>query len=284
MNAIAKLASRPYLIILSLSLITIGCGGGYSSPMQPTPAPSPQPSPNPAVQSMQGAWVVWFHSDVSNDYTVLEANISQAGTHVFAGATSALVYQGTSPQTTIPPTVLGSKCDSGAPGTVTVDGTLSNQQATTETLNFTLTQTGALGAAVIAAAVSTNGAQITDGTYSIPAACGFPEDHGTIQGFHDSVTFSGVDTYTGSFHGDTILVNFKSDPTGFGLSAAGTDNTVSFILSGSSTGSFLTLTGSISGQPVTWLVLYDSTYNTFSIFDSDAKLLGSLSGSNPWDY
>jgi hypothetical protein len=285
MNSFAKRMPRPYSIILSLSLLNIGCGvGGYSPPMQPSPspAPSPQPSPspNPGVQTMQGPWVVWFHSDVSNDYIVLEANISQSGTHVFAGATSALVYQGTILATSTPPTAFGSKCDSGGIGTVTLDGTLSNQQATTETLDFTLTQTGALGAAVMTASVSTNGGQITDGTYSIPAACGFPEDHGTIQGFHDDVSFYGGDTYTGSFHGDSIIVHFQSDPTGYGLSATGTDNTAAFSLTGSSTGSFLTLTGSISGQPVTWLVLYDSTYNNFYIYDSDAKPLGGLSGSN----
>jgi hypothetical protein len=246
--------------------------------MQPPPAPSPNPTPG--VQSMQGPWVVWFHSDVSNDYVVLEANIFQSGTHVFAGATSAFVYQGAIIASVTPPTALGSKCDSGGIGTVTLDGTLSNQQAATETLDFTLTQTGALGAAVITASVSTNGSQISGGTYSIPAACGFPEDHGTIEGFHDSVSFSSGDTYTGSFHGDSIIVHFQSDPTGYALSATGTDNTAAFNLTGSSTGSFLTLTGNISGQPLTWLVLYDSTYNTFSIYDSDAELLGKLSGSN----
>jgi len=283
MNAVAKLASRFYSIsiILSLSLINIGCGGaGYSSPMPP----SPQPSPNPTLKSMQGSWTISFHSDVSNDYTVLEANISQAGTHVFAGATSALVYQGTALSTTIPPTALGSKCDSGGVGTVTFDGTLANQQASTEAITFTLAQTGALGTAVINASSSTNGAQILDGTYTVPAACGFPDDHGTFQGFQDSVKFSGADTYTGTFKGDSILVNFQSDASGFGLSAAGTDNTAAFSLAGSTTGFFLTLAGTISGQPVTWLVLYDSTYNTFSIYDSNAKLLGSLGGSNPWGY
>jgi hypothetical protein len=281
MNSFAKRMPRPYLIILSLYLLNIGCGGGgYSSPVQPSPAPSPQPSPTPGVQSMQGPWVVWFHSDVSNEYIVLEANISQSGTQVFAGATSALVYQGTIIATVTPPTALGSKCDSGGIGSVTLDGTLSNQQATTETLDFTLTQTGTLGAAVITASASTDGSQISSGTYSIPAACGFSEDHGTIQGFHESVSFSAGDTYTGSFHGDSIIVRFQSDPTGYGLSATGTDNTAAFSLTGSSTGSFLTLTGSISGQPVTWLVLYDSTYNTFSIYDSDATKVGELSGAN----
>ena len=35
---------------------------------------------------MQGPWEVVFHSTVSPDnYTVLEANLTQAGTHVFAG-------------------------------------------------------------------------------------------------------------------------------------------------------------------------------------------------------
>jgi hypothetical protein len=283
MRGIAMVRSRLYLplIILPLSLLNIGCGGGsYSSPAEPTP----QPSPNPAVQSMQGSWTMSFHSDVSNDYTVLEANISQSGTHVFAGATSALVYQGTSLQTTIPPTSLGSKCDSGAVGTVTLDGTLANLQPTTEALTFTLTQTGALGAAVINASASTNGANIADGTYTVPAACGFPDDHGTFQGFRDYFKFSGADTYTGTYHGDTILVNFTSASTGFGLSATGTDNTAAFTLTGSSTGLFLTLTGDISGQPVTWLALYDSTYDTFGIYDSNAKFLGSLGGPSPWDY
>jgi hypothetical protein len=284
MNSIATVRPKPWLLlILSLSLINIGCGGGgYSSPMQPSPQPSP--SPNPGVQSMQGSWSIAFHSDVSNDYTVLEANISQAGTHVFAGAPSALVYQGTQLQTTIPLSSLGSKCDSGAVGTVTLDGTLSDQQPTTEALSFTLTQTGALGSAVITASSSTNGAQILDGKYTVPAACGFPEDHGNFQGFQDNVKFSGLDAYTGTFHGDTVMVHLTSQPTGFGLSATGSYNTNPFSLTGSATGFFLTLTGNISGQSVTWLVLFDSTYNTFSIYDPDAKLIGSLSGPNPWDY
>jgi hypothetical protein len=281
MNSFAKRMPRPYLIVLSLSLLNIGCGGGgYSSP----PQPSPQPSPNPSVQSMQGSWTMSFHSDVSNDYTVLEANISQSGTHVFAGATSALVYQGATLATTIPPTSLGSKCDSGAVGTVTLDGTLANVQPTTEAITFTVTQTGALGAAVINASASTDGTQILDGTYTVPAACGFPDDHGTFQGFQDSVKFSSADMYTGSFQGDTIVVRFTSTSTGFGLTATGTDNTTAFSLTGSSTGFFLTLTGNISGQSVTWLLLYDSTYNTFSIFDSDAKHLGTLNGTGPYDY
>jgi hypothetical protein len=169
-------------------------------------------------------------------------------------------------------------------GTVTLDGTITNHQPANDALTFTLTQTGALGVAVINASASTNGTQISDGTYTIPAACGFPEDHGTFQGFQESIKFSGVETYTGSFHGDTIMVRFASESSGFGLSASGTDNSAAFTLTGSATGFFLTLTGNISGQQVTWLLLYDSTYNTFGIYDSDANFLGSLGDPNPWDY
>jgi hypothetical protein len=281
MRGISMVRSKLYLplIILSLSLTNFGCGGGsYSSPAVPTPQPSP------SAQGMQGSWTIAFHSDVSNDYTVLEANISQSGTHVSAGATSAIVYQGTTLLTTIPPTSFGSKCDNGTVGIVTLDGTLTNHQPANDTLTFTLTQTGSLGVAVINASASTNDAQISDGTYTVPAACGFPEDHGTFQGFQDSVKFSGTDTFTGTVNGETTIVKFTSESSGFGLSATGTDNGAAFTLTGSATGFFLTLTGVISGQPVTWLVLYDSTYNTFGIYDSDAKFLGSLGGSSPWDY
>ena len=155
MKAIPIVTRSPYLklLVLSLPLVAIGCGGSSYSPQ-----PSPQPSPNPGVQSMQGSWTIAFHSGVSPDsYTVLEANLSQAGTQVSAGATSALVYQGTTLLTTIPLTSLGSKCDSGGVGEVTIDGTLTNQQATTETVTFTLTENGALGTAVITATASTSG-------------------------------------------------------------------------------------------------------------------------------
>jgi hypothetical protein len=81
------------LLTLYFSLAAVGCGGGsYSST---TPQPSPGPS---VVSSVQGSWEIQFHSaGSSNDYAVLEVNLTQAGTKVFAGATSALVYEGAPP-------------------------------------------------------------------------------------------------------------------------------------------------------------------------------------------
>lgn len=267
-------------LILFLSLLNIGCGGSsYSPPPEPAPGPSPGPGPN----IMQGSWTISFHSEVFPDsYTVLEANLSQAGTKIFAGAPSALVYQGTTLQTTIPLTSLGSRCDSGGVGQITLDGTLSDSQGTTQTLTFTVTENGVLGSAVITASASTNGTQILNGTYTVPAACGFPEDHGTLQGFQDSVRFSSANTYHGTFLGNAVTVQLASDK-GFEVSATGTYSGTPFNLTGSATGFFLTLTGQISGGEVTWFGLYDSLYNQIQVYDSDGKPLGIL-GGNPWDY
>ena len=47
-------------------------------------------------------------------------------------------------------------------------------------------------------------------------------------------------------------------------------------LTGSTVGMSFNVTGTVSGQAITWFGLFDSTYNTFRIYDSDAKLLGTL--------
>lgn len=285
MNASPAIKRRSYLQlpILSLVLLGIGCGGGSYS--QPSPQPSPQPAPGPTPQqSMQGSWEMDFHSEVSpNDYLVLETNLSQAGTHVFAGATSALVYQGQPSNISllIGLNRFGGKCESGGNDEITFDGTLTNQTSTTETVTFSLTETGALGSSVITASASTDGMSILNGTYSSPAACGFPEDHGTFTAFQDSPRYSWGSNYQGIFNSgaDSILLHFTFESRGFGLTATGTDNGTPFVLSGSTVGISLTLTGTISNRAVTWFGLFDSTYNVFLFYDSDAKFLGSLRAS-----
>ena len=281
MKANAIVRSRSYLkLILCLSLVDIGCGGSnYSPPAQPPPGPS-------VVSSVQGSWEIQLHSEVSpNEYIVLEANLSQTGTKVFAGAPSALVYQGTTLRTSIPLTSRGSKCDSGTVGQVTLDGTLTNQQPTTETITFTLTENGALGTAVITASATTNGSSILDGTYTIPAACGFPEDHGTFTGFRDSVAF-GMDVYSGALNSgaDAIVANFTSTANSFDFAVSGTDNGAPFVLTGSTVGFAVSLTGNVGGTAVDWFGLYDTTYNSFLIYDSNDQLVGSLYGANPYGY
>jgi hypothetical protein len=289
---LSSTASRKPLfpcVAIALASMVAACGGTYSDQTSSNPSPTNPPPPGSmSVISMQGSWVFYFHSDSSpKDFIVLEANVSQAGTHVYAGATSALLYQG---ESAIPYIVgvnrFGGKCDSGGKDEIIFDGTLSNQSSTSETVTFTLSENGVLGTSVMSASATTNGLNTSDGTYTLPAGCGFPEEHGTFlayQGYPDFMRFSGADIYHGKFNGgtDSISVSFASDLSGFELTATGTDNGAPFTLSGSTIGFSMTLTGTVSGHNVVWFGLYDGLYNTFAFCDSDAKSLGSLS-ENPF--
>jgi hypothetical protein len=280
----AKEARNPgkFVVIVGMALIfaIAGCGGG--TPIATHPTPPPPPPPTPTEQSMQGAWILLFHSDVSDGNTALEANLSQAGNHVFADKTSALIFQASCNCTLLTQLErLGGKCDSDGVDDVTVDATLSNQGPAL--VSLTLSETGALGSAVTTASASTNGAGISDGKYSTPAACGFPEDHGTFIGYRDSIAFA-RESYSGTFNGGAhvIVAEFASTANTYDLTTSGTDNGTSFVLSGSTVGTSMNLTGTIAGRATSWFGLYDSTYNSFYIYDSDSKLLGSLQPSaNP---
>jgi len=269
-------------LILALSLVDVGCGGGnYSPPSQPSPQPSPQPSAKP---NMEGSWEIVFQSDVSpNEPTILEMNLSQSATHLTAEPTGILAFQGKGAGTWVLALELsrfGGKCTNIGTDEIIFDGMLTDQQPVTQNMTFTLKENGTLGSAVIAASASTDGSSSLDGTYSIPPACGFPEDHGIVQGFRDLPTRSSGNTYSGTFPGGhAIVVRFAFEPKRLGVSAIGTDDGAALNLTGSTVGMSFNVTGTVSGQPVTWFGLFDSFYNTFRIYDSDAKLLGTLGNS-----
>jgi hypothetical protein len=234
---------------------------------------------SPAL-SMQGAWTFFFHSAVSDGCLALETNLSQIGNHVFADRTSALVFQPIAcNRSTIEMQLehLGGKCDTGSAGDVTVETTLSSG-----TVSLTLSESGALGTVVISASASTNGWSISNGTYSTPAVCGFPEDHGTVEGYQNPVVFSG-ETYAGllAFNGGAhvIAAHFNSTANAFDLSMSGTYNGAPFALSGSTVGSSLNVTGTIGGAQVSWFGIYDTLYNNFYFYNSDSTFVGSMSNT-----
>jgi hypothetical protein len=127
---------------------------------------------------------------------------------------------------------------------------------------------------------STDGSHFANGTYSIPAACGSAEDHGTFEGFRDSFQLNSGDAFAGNFNGgsDAIVLRFTNDATGFGITATGTDNGSPFTITGSTVGLSVTLTGTVLGNTVTWFGVYNSTYNWFSFYGPDGRKLGTLSG------
>jgi hypothetical protein len=279
LNNTSSYRTKAFGVGLSLSIAICGCGGGnYVAP--PTPTPPVQPAPS-EVHSLQGQWEIVFQSEVSpTNYFVLETNLTQAGTDVFAGSFGAAIYQSmgkTAGSFSILPSRLGGQCDNDGTGQVTFDATLTNVSANPATVSFTITETGALGSTSTTGSTTTDGIQLM-GHYSRTAGCGFPEDHGTFAGFQESKTFSSADHYLGNFNAgaDAIQISLTSTSPGFGLIATGTYNGTPFTLTGSSLGQSLTLTGSVSGNSVTWFGLYDSTYNVLQFSDSDAKFLGSL--------
>ena len=283
MKANAKVRRRSYLrpLILSLSFIGIGCGGGnYSPPIQPSPQPSPDPS---GGSGLEGPWEIFFQSDLNpREFIVLETNLSQTDKHLFSEANGAAIFQGQGPmpyQPVINVSHLGGECHSGGADEVTFDGTLANPNSGTQAATFTLTENSTLGSAVITASASITAAGAMSGTYTLPAACGFPEDHGTISGYKDSTKFSAGDVYRGTLDGKAVVVWFASATSGVGATAGGTYNGATLALTGFASGDALTLTGTISGQETTWFALYDSIYNSFRIYDSDAKLLGELNSA-----
>src|SRR5262249_48319376 len=153
----------------------------------------------------------------------LEANLSEAGNHVFSDTTSTLVFQPTSCKNgtlLLQLKHLGGPCDGGNVGQATIDGTLSGS-----TVTLVFSETGALGSAVTTASASNDVSSISHGHYSTPAACGLPEDHGTVEGYRSPIGFSG-ETYSGTLtFGGTphaIVANFTSTPDPFDLSMSGT--------------------------------------------------------------
>jgi hypothetical protein len=271
------------LAALYLSLSMVGCGGGgYGSSTGSGGNGGESGGENGgsggSVVSMQGSWEVVFQSSVSpNKYTVLEMNLTQAGTHVFAGATSALLYRSTGMRPaslSLEVSEFGGQCEFYGIDEATFEATLATASSG-ETLTFTLTETGYLGSAVTNASVPTNGSQVS-GTYSTTAGCG-PEDHGTFTGYRDSAGVN--DSYSGSFNAgsDAVMITVAVAAQGFGVTFSGTDNGAPFTLQGSTVGLATELNGTVGGKSVQWFAVYDPTYNVYVVFDSAAKLVGVLS-------
>ena len=229
-----------------------------------------------APASMQGSWMFFFHSAVSDHCLVLEANLSEDGNHVFSDSAGSLVFEPASCfySPLIELKNFGGPCDSGSVGDVTVDGTHSDR-----TVSVALSETGSLGSVVTTVSASNNGGSISNGTYSTPAACGFPEDHGSVEGYESPIAFSG-DRYSGTltFDGSAhpTVASFTSQANSFDLGVSGTSDGTSFDLNGSIVGSSMTLSGTIADKQVRWFGLYDPLYNDFFIYDSNSAFVGAL--------
>jgi hypothetical protein len=95
-------------------------------------------------------------------------------------------------------------------------------------------------------------------------------------GFRDSVHFAG-ESYSGSLNsGADVMVIGIVSTTGFELTVNGTDNGTAFSATGSVIEFSAGLHGAISGNEFHWFVLYDTTYNTFQVFDANDRFIGNF--------
>jgi hypothetical protein len=212
--------------------------------------------------------------------SLIEVNFSQTGTSVSASTQSVVTLEGTQGSGGITITAIGGECDNGVVGDDSMEGTFSSNTAA----SITFTEDGSLGTVSATGTVnfSSDGTQLTSGTYSIPAACGFLADSGTITGTQIkpfSGTYAGM-LSNGSGSTDAVIVTITQ--TGYTLNVAGTDNGTPFTLTGTAVGATFDVTGTIAGQTVEDVGLYDHLNNTFLVTNPQLGILGTLSaGSNP---
>ena len=252
------------LLFVAATLVIAGCGGGsVAAPVGPTPTPV-----TPTAANIQGQWQVVAQSTSGGTGVLIETNLTQSGSTVTAATSSVVLIQG------VPGTYtgLGGECDNGALGDDSVQATVSGQ-----TLSFTLTEAGSLGTGTSTgtATISSDGTQITSGTYTTAAACGFVADSGTVTG-------AIIKPFSGTFAGmlangsTTDAVTVTISQSGYNLTVTGTDNGTPITLSGTVVGATFNVTGTIAGRSVQYVGLYETSANDFRVYDTSFNPLGVL--------
>ena len=265
---------KAYVCALLLALaFSVGCGGGSSSGSSGNPTIIPV--------NIQGQYeVVAASSSSPTAVSLIETNFTQTGTSVFASKQNVVVIEGTTGTSGITLNNLSGECDNGVVGNDSIQGTFSSQTQS----SISLTEAGSLGNVTATGNVtfSPDGSSISSGTYTIPAACGFLADSGPITGTQIK-PFSG--SYAGMLangSGSTDAVIVSVSQSGLNLTVTGTDNGAAFTLTGGAVGATFDVKGTISGQPVEDVGIYDHTNNKFLVFDTQFNFLGTLkAGTNP---
>ncbi len=255
--------------LLLLILVLQGCGGGSS--YNPT---------NPVVPqlTLQGPWMVQLGGE--NPNWTIEANISQAGSDLSAGAQNVELFSN-SPG-------IGSTCG----GTATISGTINN---TNSAVTLTLTETGPNGTSVSnisGTAVNASAAHVVtllQGNVQYPTnpTCGIAVGNNSGN-FATTLVGVPVTPISGSFSG-TLLSGSQTVVT----ITQGANNTVTIsgnsggfpvTMSGDIVGSSFNASGTIGGSNVQWIGFGNNsngngnpTVNTFLLLDPQGTDLGRLS-------
>jgi hypothetical protein len=231
----------------------------------------------PAV--VQGQYEIVAASNTTpGAITLIEANFTQTGETLSAAKNSVVVIQATQ-LSGLPLTIdrFGGVCDAEVSGSDSLQGAFSNAT----TLGLTLTENGQLGTGILTGTVtvSTDGKQLTNGSYTSPTQCSYLPDNGKLTGT-STKPFSG--RYAGRItnaSGTQDLVIATMNQTGFNLTIAGTNNGRAFTLAGTVVGASFDVSGSIAGTSVRYFGLYNPVTDEFRVFDPNAlTYLGHLQG------
>lgn len=240
-----KLSSIPMFALL---VTLLSCGGGSGS------GSGVGSQPNPV--NVQGKWEVIALSTLNPTApypdTLIEANLSQTGSSVSAGAQSvALVpfyHNGGANWGIANPTV--NVC--GGTGE-TIDATITAGTS----LTFTLTESGPDGTYTVSgtAMISADGKTMI-GTYTSAAACALPADAGSLTGALVP-SFSG--TYTATFSDGSTAALTVTEDANYNLTINATEQGQAFTLSGEAVGGGFSVSGTVPGAGE---VTYEGVYLT----------------------
>jgi hypothetical protein len=264
-----KPAIRPAVVtsFLITAILITGCGGGTRSPAALT-----KPALTPI--DIRGQWQFITQSAVkAGRIVIIEANLAQTVADVLADKSNVVVIQGTGGVSGIAFSGFGGECDSGALESDEVQATISNQTQ----LSFTMIDAGSLGTGSSSgtATISSDGTQITNGTYTTAAACGFDADNGAVIGTSIKPfagTYSGI--LTDGATTDALIATVTQ--TGFDVNLVGTDNAAPFTLGGKAVGATFDVTGTIAGRAVEYVGIYELSTNDFRVYDTNFNFQGVL--------
>lgn len=262
--------------LLAFSLGLVGCSGLGDASKSSGSTPQFKPV---NIQGQYESEVV--SSTDPSSMVLIETNFSQTGSSVSASKQNVVLIAGTLNNGAITLQNLGGECDNDVTGNDSVEGTFSSATQA----SITLTEDGSLGTLTSTASVmfSSDGTQITSGTYTAPAACGFTAESGTVTGVQIQ-PFSG--SYAGMLEnstGGTDAVIVSVSQSGMNLTVSGTANGTQFTLAGNVIGATFNISGTINGQSVQYVGVYDHTNNDFLVYNAAGlAYLGTMNaGTNP---
>lgn len=265
-------------LILALALLIAGCGAPAVTQQTTTPPNPPPPSPPSFTPiPVAGQWmIIVIPLGLSNqEYSLVELNLSQSGTQIFASTQQVAVFldQATGTYLGHPIALETALCGPGGGGDSFEGGFTGASQASftfydpfaTISGQFTFDQNN----------VDFPGTTVVSANFSVNGPCFSDKTSGGLYGVLIK-PFSG--TYAGMLNSQPVILTMIQGAN-YSFSANGTDNAAAITLSGQVIGGAFFAT---DGRGNSYTGIYDPHANNFLIYGNNFTFLGQLNaGSVP---